>query len=128
MPRNWADIMEEEEGGGDWCAASDTDDADIEPPEHNDWDQLMTNFPVPGELYVHLVGYANYYSALLRTNPPPEVGEMPYLINCWKQVARSVHSPFRIQYGTAYRLWPPPHFRRKPDGKPGAPGDDHHQS
>ena len=113
VPRNWADVMDEEE-----CRASPEpegdDDVDEECMPANTWDELMSRFPVPGELYVHLVGYANFYSALLHTNPPPAAGDMPFLVrvrcerqrvrssvNCWQQVSRSAHSPFRIQYGTA---------------------------
>lgn len=108
MPKNWADIMDEEEGhaNGHRPHGDDEDDDEEEEDvtgskEPNDWDDLLANFPVPGELYVHLVGYANYYSALLHSNPPPCAGESPFLVNCWQQIPRSVHSPFRIQYGMA---------------------------
>lgn len=94
MPKNWADIMDEEEGSVDPVEEDET-----AVKESNEWDELLSNFPVPGELYVHLVGCANYYSALLHSNPPPSEGESPFLVNCWQQVPRSMHSPFRIQYG-----------------------------
>lgn len=65
------------------------------------WDDILSRYPVPGELFVHLMGSANYYSALLQNNPPPAYGEPPYVVNSWQHAAVPSHSPYRVQYGTS---------------------------
>ena len=62
-------------------------------------DEILPQFPVPGELYVHLFAFANYYTALLYNHPPPAVDEPPYLVNQWQHAAASMQSPHRVLYG-----------------------------
>jgi hypothetical protein len=63
-------------------------------------DTLMRCFPVPGEVWVHLLGRMNYMSSILDSYPPPQPGGTPCIINGWDPHGAVETSPYRIQYGT----------------------------
>lgn len=61
------------------------------------FDTLLRQFPVPGEIWVHLRSAANYLSSLLTVYPP--TGRPTPFVIAGPQVDAA--SPYRIQYGNA---------------------------
>ena len=85
---------------GEEAVVEDHQDDDEAVPGECMLDSLMRCFPVPGEVWVHLLGRMNYLSSILDSHPPPHPGSAPCIINGWEPHGAIETSPYRIQYGT----------------------------